>query len=119
MPVRPNPVATSSQISSTSCVAARRRRARANALGRRELHARGALHERLDDHRGELVARARATIARRALEAVGVVEAGRAQHREPERREQVGAEAAVADGERADGVAVVRAAEREERRAAR
>ena len=58
VPVRPKPVATSSQISSTSCS----RHAAcngANVGGRGELHPRGALHERLDDHGREL-ARVRA-----------------------------------------------------------
>ena len=49
---------------------------------------------------------------------VGIVERGRAQHGKAQRVEDVGAEAVVADRERADRVAVVRAAEREERRAA-
>ena len=53
----------------------------------------------------------------RDVEAVGIVERRRAQHREAQRIEDVGAEAAVADRQRADRVAVVRAAEREERRA--
>ena len=55
----------------------------------------------------------------RDVEAVGRAERGRAQHREPQRIEDVGAEPAVADRQRADRVAVVRAAEREEGRARR
>ena len=47
----------------------------------------------------------------------GCVEVGGPQHREAERVEDRGAEAAVADGEGSDGVAVVRAAEGEEGRA--
>ena len=58
VPVRPKPVATSSQISSTSCVAARGAEPR-EAVGIGELHAGRALHERLDDHRRELATRAR------------------------------------------------------------
>ena len=103
-------------MSSTSCVAARRAE-RAQAVGVGELHAGRALHERLDDHRRELVHACRSTIADGGVEAARVAEVRRAQHREAQRVEQVGAEAAVADRERTDGVAVVRAAEREELRA--
>ena len=64
VPVRPKPVATSSQISSTSCARhASPRRARPSRIG--ELHAGRALHERLDDDRRELarVLRRRCAIA--------------------------------------------------------
>ena len=64
-------------------------------------------------------ARAAATSAIAASKHRGSANVGRAQHREAQRVEDVGAEAAVADRERADRVAVVRAAEREERGAAR
>ena len=56
-----------------------------------------------------------ATMRDRGVEASRVAELRRPQHGEAQRVEHVGAEAAVADRERADGVAVVRAAEREER----
>ena len=52
-------------------------------------------------------------------EAGWVVERRRTEHREAQRIEDVGAEPVVADRQRADRVAVVRAAEGEERRAAR
>ena len=115
VPVRPKPVATSSQISSTSCVAARGAEP-GEAVRVGELHAGRALHERLDDHGREL-ARVRVDHRDRDVEAVRVGEVRRAQHREAQRIEDVGAEAVVADRQRADRVAVVRAAEREERRA--
>ena len=57
--------------------------------------------------------------AHRDVEARRVVERRRAQHGEAQRVEDVGAEAVVADRQRADRVAVVRAAEREERRVRR
>ena len=82
-----------------------------------ELHARRGLHRRFDDHRREL-RRVLGDHPNRNVEARGVVERGRAHHGEAQRVEHVGAEAVVADRERADRVAVVRAAEREERRAA-
>ncbi len=81
-----------------------------------ELHARRALHRRLDDHRREL----RLVLGDqpdRLVEAVRVVEGGRAHDREAQGVEHVGAEPVVADRERADRVAVVSAAEREEGRA--
>ncbi len=53
----------------------------------------------------------------RHVEARGIVEGRGPQHREAQRVEHVGAEAVVADRQRADRVAVVGAAEREERRA--
>ncbi len=112
VPVRPNPVATSSQISSTSCSRHAAARA-ARSVGRRELHPRRALHERLDDDRREL-ARVLGDHPARGREAVGIGERRRAQHREAQRVEEVGAEAAGADRQRPDRVAVVRAAEREE-----
>ena len=117
VPVRPKPVATSSQISSTSCAAARGAEPR-EAVRVGELHAGRALHQRFDDHRRELAACA-LDHRDRDVEAVGRAELRRAQHREAQRIEDVGAEAAVADRQRADRVAVVGAAEREERRARR
>ena len=56
-----------------------------------------------------------ATMAHAVSKHARVGEDGRPQHREAQRVEEVGAEAAVAHRQRADGVAVVRAAEREER----
>ena len=82
-----------------------------------ELHARRGLHRRLDDHGREL-RRVLGDQPDRLVEAVRVVERGRAHDGEAQRVEHVGAEAVVADRERADRVAVVGAAEREERRAA-
>ncbi len=76
----------------------------------------GTLHERLDDDGGEL-AGVLGDQARRDLEATGVVETRGAPHRESQRVEHLGAEPARAQGEPADRVAVVRAAEREVRRA--
>ena len=68
MPVRPKPVATSSQIRSTSCVAAGGAEAR-EAVGIGELHARRALHERLDDRPRRARSACAATIAHRGVEA--------------------------------------------------
>ena len=111
VPVRPNPVATSSQIEQ-HVVARGTRRATARTNDRLvEHHAGGALHERLEHDGGQLVrvlvdqSRRRVGSRRRR--------ARRPQHREPQRVEHVGAEPAVADRQRADRVAVVRAAERE------
>ena len=58
--------------------------------------------------------RGRSIIATASSKQSGSSNVGRAQHREAQRIEDVGAEPAVADRERADRVAVVRAAEREE-----
>ena len=116
MPVRPNPVATSSQMRSTSC-SRHAASEGAQAVGIGELHARRALHERLDDHRRELVG-VRRDHRDRGVEAPGVAELRRPQHREAQRVEEVGAEAAVTHRQRTDGVAVVRAAEGEELRVA-
>ena len=114
VPVRPKPVATSSQMSSTSCSRHAAPSARERRRGRRAAcPPRPARAARRPPPRAR--ARARRPSRRRSSKHVGIVEAGRAQHREAQRIEQVGAEAAVADRERADGVAVVRAAEGEER----
>ena len=72
VPVRPNPVATSSQMSSTSCS----RHAAAEpgqVLRSGELHPRRALHQRLDDHGREL-RRVLCDHPARGREAVGVGE---------------------------------------------
>ncbi len=82
-----------------------------------ELHARSALHERLDDHCGKFGC-VRFDHSARGTDAIGLGEVGGAQHREAQRVEHGGAEAAVTERERADRVAVVGPAEREERRAA-
>ncbi len=55
----------------------------------------------------------------RGREALGIVERGRAHNGEAQRVEDVGAESVVTHRQRADGVAVVRAAEGEERAAGR
>ena len=114
VPVRPKPVATSSQISSTSCS----RHAAASAArssGARELHARRALHERLDDHRRELVRVLGDHRGTRSAKQSGSANSGARSTGKRSGSKSVGAEPAVADRERADRVAVVRAAEREER----
>ena len=54
-PVRPKPVATSSQISSVPCWRASVAQAR-QISGRLRPHTRRALHERLDDQRRDFVA---------------------------------------------------------------
>ena len=77
-----------------------------------ELHAGRTLHERLDDHCREL-GRMSGDEVDRGVEASGIAERGRAEHGKAQRIEDVGAEAVVADGERAHRVAVIRAAERE------
>ena len=115
MPVRPNPVATSSHTSSTSCsrhASARRGERRR----RRHLHPGRTLHERLDDDGGELVG-VLGDHARRHLEASGVVEPGSTPDGESQRVEDLGAEPAGAEREPTHRVAVVGAAEREVRRA--
>ena len=55
MPVRPKPVATSSQIRNTPCSVAQLAHRAQVAVGLHE-DARRALHQRLHDHRGDLVA---------------------------------------------------------------
>ena len=75
-------------------------------------HARRTLHEGLDHHRGQLAGvglDGRAGLGGPA----GVGVAGRAQHREAERVEDRAEDAAVAERERADGVAVVGVAQGE------
>ena len=82
-----------------------------------ELHPGRGLHRGFDDHRREL----RCVLgdqARCNVEARGVVEGRRPDDREAQRVEDVGAETVVAHRQRTDRVAVVRAAEREEGRAA-
>ena len=116
VPVRPKPVATSSQISSTSCA----RHAPPSAA---RPSASASCMPAAPCTDGSMItaassARVLGDQPRRGVEAARVVERGRAQHGEAQRIEDVGAEPAVADRERADRVAVVRAAEREERRAA-
>ena len=81
VPVRPNPVATSSQISSTSCSRhAAPRPARPLGGRRAACRPRPARAARRSPRRAPT--RARATIAAARVEAVGVVERRRAQHRE-------------------------------------
>ena len=113
VPVRPKPVATSSQMRRTSW----RRQASARPAtnsGVAQGHARGALHERLDHDRGQPVG-----VRGEDRLGGGEVAVGRAHDREAQRVEHVGAEAAVADGQRADRVAVVGAGEGEVAVAAR
>ena len=75
-----------------------------------QVHAVGALHQWLEDDRGHPVP----VLGEERLEGLDGTrraEARRAEHGEAERVEHVGAEAAVADGDPAHGVAVVRRAE--------
>ena len=105
VPVRPNPVATSSAIRSTPCS---RQVSPTRSTDRRigHPHAGGALHERLDDHRGQLVGVGRDQGAGGVGPARVVVARG-PQDGEAQRIEDVGAEPAGAEGDRAHGVAVV------------
>ena len=124
MPVRPKPTATSSAIRSTSYL--RRQLAHAAQIARRmHDHAGGALHQRLDDHRGDSLvvlgstasnwssSRRQASIGRNAGgKAVGVG------HRQPQRFEQQRLEHRVkarhaADAHAAERVAVVGFAQRD------
>ena len=84
-----------------------------------ELHARRALHERLDDHGRDLGAVPRRPSSHATSKHAGSSNAGARSTGKRSGIEDVGAEAVVADRERADRVAVVRAAEREERAARR
>ena len=105
VPVRPKPVATSSQIEQDVVLGAGRRE-RGDVVGVGDPHAGGALHERLDHDRGELGGVA-CDEGDRLVGPARVVVAGRAQDGEAQRVEDVGAEAAVAERERADRVPVV------------
>ena len=78
------------------------------------LHAGRALDQRLDDDGRELVAVGCDEVAR-GVEAGGVGELRCTQDRESQRVEDARAEVAATEGERADGVAVIRTAEAEER----
>ena len=80
-------------------------------------HARRTLHQRLDDHGGQLLGVGLDGRAR-LVGPTRVDVAGRAHDGEAQRLEDGAEHAAVAERERADGVAVVRIAEREEARAA-
>ena len=71
VPVRPKPVATSSQMRSTSC-SVHSSRARAQEAGRLHQHAGRALHQRLDDERRRARARAPRSIALERRRCVGV-----------------------------------------------
>jgi hypothetical protein len=82
-------------------------------LRRRHQHPGGALHERLHDDGGELV-RVRGHECGRGVERAGCRQCGRPHHGKAQRVEDLGAEAAVADGEGSDRVTVVGVAEREE-----
>ena len=117
VPVRPNPVATSSQISSTSCS----RHAAASAA--RSSAAASCIPAAPCTSGSTITAASSgacsATIRHAVAKQSGSANSGRPQDREAERIEEVRAEAAVAERERTDRVAVVRAAEGEERRAAR
>ena len=112
VPVRPKPVATSSQMRSTSCAA--------HAAPRRASPSRSAsCMPAAPCTSGSTITATRSSACARHdvardVEARRIVEGGRAQHREAQRSEHVGAEAVVAHRKRADRVAVVRAAEREE-----
>jgi hypothetical protein len=101
VPVRPKPVATSSQIKSVP--------KRPQVAGRLDADPRRALHQRLDDHGGDLLAMA----LEDALEIAGIAGA-----RLPRAEEEglVGRveEVDPADGDRAEGVAVVGVAEGDE-----
>ena len=90
---------------------------RAQTVGVGEQHPRRALHHWFDDHRRQL-GRVRLDHRDRGVEAAGIAEVRRPQHREAQRVEEVGAEAGVAHRERAQGVAVVRTTEGEELRTA-
>ena len=109
VPVRPKPVATSSQISSTPWRVAELAD-RAQVAGRLDQDPGRALDQRLDDHRRDLVAvggeqRARASAASPARDGVGL-----------EQQRPVGGveEVDAADRDRADRVAVVGLAELDE-----
>ncbi len=93
--------------------AARRSEAREPTVIR-HLHSGRGLHGGLDDDGRELGA-VLGDQAHGGVETLRVVERGRAYDRESQRVEDIGAESVVADGKRADRVAVVRPAEREER----
>ena len=81
----------------------------AQEAGRLQQHAGGALHQRLDDERGELVRR-----ARRACCSSASIVGAHAQHVEEQRMEDLVEEIDAADADRADGVAVIGVGEREE-----
>ena len=117
MPVRPKPVATSSQMSSTPA----RRQASpscADVAGVGAQHARRPLHQRLDDDGGQFAGmRLDGGAGLVGPARVGV--AGRAHDGEAQRIEDGAEHAAVAERERADGVAVVGVAQGQEGGAAR
>jgi hypothetical protein len=70
----------------------------AKGVHRRDLHPGCALDQGLDDHRRQLPAVVGDHL-RRHVEATGVVEARGAQHRKPQRVEELGAEATGAQRE--------------------
>ena len=108
VPVRPNPVATSSQISRTPARSQSRRTSRRKP-GRLHEDPGGALDERLDDHRRDPVA----VLVEHALELAGVVGGDRVALEE-ERLERGVERVDAADRHGPDRVAVVGVAKRDE-----